>query len=225
VIGKTLGWKMGNFVFIFVSGKFILEQMEYKIITSENFKSVRWSGGTTKELFIFPPAADYQKRAFQFRLSMSAVEADRSDFTRLPGISRKLMVLSGSIILDHENHHTKQLTEFETDEFEGDWKTTSHGTCTDFNLMTTGEATGQLTALIVEKNRIVRQDIKDIFNWLFIYMYSGKVNLIIHKESIELNEGVLFSLRKFSGQILEIKGLEKSNLVFSQVYIPIATEL
>ena len=69
--------------------------MEYSIITTDNFKTSGWSGGTTTELFIFPPTADYQQRNFQFRLSTATVEADRSDFTLLNGISRKLMVLSG----------------------------------------------------------------------------------------------------------------------------------
>jgi len=110
--------------------------MGYSIITSHYLQPVSWSGGTTTELFIFPLTSDYHKRNFQFRLSTATVEKDKSDFTRLIGISRKLMVLDGKITLNHKDHYSRQINKFDVDEFEGDWKTSSIGKCTDFNLMT-----------------------------------------------------------------------------------------
>jgi environmental stress-induced protein Ves len=191
--------------------------MEYKIIASENLKSVSWSGGATTELFIYPPTADYQKRNFLFRLSISTVETEKSEFTLLSGVSRKLMVLSGNIILEHENHDTKRLSEFDVDDFEGDWKTTSYGKCTDFNLMTKSEATGIITALPIEKNQNTSYDKVDTFNWLFVYIYSGKVDVKINTQSIGLLIGDLLVLEDYESQDLEIKGIEKSVLVFSHI--------
>lgn len=191
--------------------------MYYKIIVSENFKSVRWSGGHTTELFIFPATADYQKRNFQFRLSTSTVETDKSDFSLLNGISRKLMVLSGHITLNHENHYSRELSEFEIDEFEGNWKTTSDGKCTDFNLMTTVELQSSLNALILEKDQNVSYNINVTFNWLFIYNFSGEVSLKISAESIRIQTGDLLILREVGGQIVEIKGIEHSALVISMI--------
>jgi environmental stress-induced protein Ves len=193
--------------------------MEHKIIPSENFKTTGWSGGATTELFIYPPTADYQKRNFLFRLSMSTVETEKSEFTLLNGVSRKLMVLSGNIILKHENHHTKQLSVFDVDEFEGDWKTTSYGKCTDFNLMTKGEATGSLFAHAIEKNQNISYDIVEPIAWLFIYIYSGRVDMKINSQLIGLLSGNLLVLENCVSQNIEIGGIENSKLVFSHINI------
>ncbi|HEY9115114.1 MAG TPA: HutD family protein, partial [Bacteroidales bacterium] len=148
--------------------------MDYTLIKYEKFKTTRWAGGTTTELFIFPTDSEYQKRNFSFRLSTAKVEVEKSEFTSLPGISRKIMVLEGGILINHENHHSKQLAKFDVDEFEGDWKTTSTGKCTDFNLMTQGEIGGKITALIIEKNQFANYQVKDDCDWLFMYIFSGK---------------------------------------------------
>ncbi len=119
----------------------------------KSFKSNKWAGGLTTQLFIYPPTSDYQQLIFSFRISTATVTTEKSDFTILPGVSRKLMVLDGEITLYHENHHTKQLHKFDIDIFEGAWKTSSHGKCTDFNLMTTGKTIGELEAVIIKKSQ------------------------------------------------------------------------
>jgi len=192
--------------------------MEYKIIASDNFKPVNWSGGTTTELFIFPLTADYRLRNFQFRLSKSTVETDKSDFTLLPGVSRKLMVLSGKITLCHEEHHSRQLNKFEVDEFEGDWKTSSIGKCTDFNLMTAGKTSGELQAVVIKKKQYVNYEIKKNCDWLFIYIYSGKVSIDIKNKITIISKNDLLVLNKLSIEKLEINGIEHSELVFSVIF-------
>jgi len=121
-----------------VLGLSVMQKGPY-ILKSGSFQVKKWAGETTKELFIFPPEARYPDLNFDFRISTATVEIDESEFSRLPGVSRKLMVLSGATTLIHENHHSRKLTRFETDSFEGDWKTTSVGKCTDFNLMKTAK--------------------------------------------------------------------------------------
>lgn len=191
--------------------------MEYKIISPEYFKTVGWSGGTTTELFIFPQTADYQQRNFQFRLSKSVVEAEKSDFTSLPGISRKLMVLSGKIILSHEAHGSRTLNPFEVAEFDGGWKTSSVGKCTDFNLMTTGKTTGTLKAMVVPEGQAVSCEIKRNCNWLFVFLISGKINLSIHDKIIALQKDDLLVINGSTLKNIEISGIAASELVFSEV--------
>lgn len=191
--------------------------MEYKIIASDNFKPVNWSGGTTTELFIFPLTADYRLRNFQFRLSKSTVETDKSDFTSLPGVSRKLMVLSGKITLCHEEHHSRQLNKFEVDEFEGDWKTSSIGKCSDFNLMTVGQTTGDLQAHVIKEKQFMDYEIKKNCEWLFIYVHSGKVSIDINNEITIISKNDLLVLNNLTIKNLEINGIEYSELVFSVI--------
>lgn len=195
----------------------LIRFMEYKIIASDNFKPVNWSGGTTTELFIFPLKAGYHQRNFQFRLSKSTVETDKSDFTSLPGVSRKLMVLSGKITLCHEGHHSRQLNKFEVDEFEGDCKTSSVGKCTDFNLMTAGKTTGDLQALVIKKKQFINYEIKKNCEWLFIYIYSGIVSIDINNEMTTVSKNDLLVLNKLTIKNLEINGIEYSELVFSVI--------
>ena len=54
--------------------------MECTLIKAKDLKPVAWSGGSTTELFIFPPTGNYRKRNFDFRLSTATVEVDTSDF-------------------------------------------------------------------------------------------------------------------------------------------------
>jgi uncharacterized protein len=190
--------------------------MEYTIITSENFKTRSWSGGTTTELFIFPLAADYQQRDFQFRLSTANVETEKSDFTLLSGISRKLMVLAGKITLSHEGHYSRQLDKFDVDDFEGDWKTSSSGKCTDFNLMTTGKTSGELSAVIIEKDQSVNFKIKENCDWFIIFMYSGNVRIGV-KNKIAINKGDLLILNKLTTSDIEIIGIQNSELIISEI--------
>ncbi len=193
--------------------------MEYTIITSAHFQSLRWSGGTTTELYIFPLTADYKERNFKFRLSTATVETDKSDFTLLNGISRKLMVLAGEITISHEGHYTKQLNKFDVDYFDGGWKTSSIGKCTDFNLMTAGKTTGDLTAIFIEKEQHLNWKIKENYDWLFIYPYSGKIRIEINRKITAINKGDLLVLRNPATRSLEITGNEYSELVFTEIKV------
>jgi environmental stress-induced protein Ves len=193
--------------------------MGYTILTSEHFKTVRWPGGTSTELFIFPLAAEYGLRNFQFRLSTATVEADKSDFTRLTGFYRKIVVLSGNIILSHENHYSRKLNKFDVDEFEGDWKTSSVGKCTDFNLMTAGKIAGVINAAYIEKEQTVNFDIKEDHDWFFIYVSSGKIRIKINNKMGTINKGSLLVLDKPSAGNVEIKGIENSELVLSEIIL------
>lgn len=120
--------------------------IEFNLTRKHNLTTTHWSGGTTTQLAIWPAEADYAARNFTWRVSTATVEAEESEFTRLPGISRILMSLEGTIGLEHQGHHSAVLEPFEQDSFMGDWTTRSYGRATDFNLMMAG-ASGTVDVL------------------------------------------------------------------------------
>lgn len=118
-----------------------------RILRKEEQQTAVWSGGTTTQLAIWPPEAEYALRNFKWRISTARVDGEKSTFTSLPGIHRLLMILEGETRLIHEGHHVIRLVPFEQDSFEGDWSTCSQGRCVDFNLMTAEGCTGCVEAL------------------------------------------------------------------------------
>ncbi len=120
--------------------------MEIDVKIYNTFTTSKWSGGETTELFIYPPASQYKKRDFQFRISSATIPEEKSDFTKLPGIDRNLLVLSGTTTLTFPDQ-VVTLSEDEQIEFSGDWDTTSEGEATDFNLMMQNGAQGSLESL------------------------------------------------------------------------------
>lgn len=191
--------------------------MSTTILTAESFHDTQWAGGTTTECFIYPRTATYDQRNFSFRLSTATVEANTSEFTSLPEVLRTLMVLDGKMTLTHEGQHTSTLSKFDIDVFEGAWKTTSEGTCTDFNLMTMGDAKGTLEGLAIDKNQIIDYPLKDSANWLFMYVYVGKVSIYINNEKHTVNQGDVLVLENPSLISLQVKGRQDSEVVFCHV--------
>lgn len=192
--------------------------MKTEILSRKNFKTSNWSGGTTTQLFIYPSNADYQQLNFDFRLSSAQVESEKSKFTSLPGVSRKLMILEGEIILNHQHHYTKKLAIFEVDAFEGNWETTSIGICTDFNLMTTGKKKGEITAMTVEKNEQKEYKIENCTEWLFIYLYSGHISVLLDQQPQLLSKGELWVINQIAVKNLQITGIENSQVIFSKIW-------
>ncbi|PKP36361.1 MAG: hypothetical protein CVT98_08145 [Bacteroidetes bacterium HGW-Bacteroidetes-15] len=191
--------------------------MGLSIIKSNHFTTSNWLGGTTTELYIFPQTSSYQKRDFKFRLSSATVEVEISTFTALPGISRKLMILSGSITISHKGKYAKPLNIFEIDEFSGDWETSSEGMCTDFNLMTRGTALGNIRPVQVAESQSIISKIKDNCDWFFIYNYSGEVKININNENYTLQKGDLLAIKELTFQNIEIIGLKNSELAIAEI--------
>ncbi len=191
--------------------------MDYTKLDADRFITTKWAGGTSTQLMIYPLTSDYQKQDFDFRLSTAKVEIEKSTFTSLPGISRKIMILDGSIILNHENHYTKSLNKFEMDAFEGDWKTSTIGRCTDFNLMTRDKTIGELSMQAIKKNQCTDCFIEKVWDRLFIYIYSGKVSFDLNNKKETLNQGDLLAINKLTTQNIQYKGIENSELIISKI--------
>jgi len=118
-----------------------------RIMHKNEFERSRWSGGVTTELAIWPDNAVYPNGPFTWRLSTARIEADETSFTPLPGKNRILMLLEGSVRLEHKDHHKVDLKPLEQDTFEGNWETRSFGKGTDFNLIMDEYCFGELIHL------------------------------------------------------------------------------
>lgn len=190
-------------------------------IKSESFKTTSWAGGNTTQLFIFPQTADYKSLNFNFRISTANIEALESEFSSLPTVSRKLMVLDGEIEIKHEKHHQKKLKKFDQDAFEGDWKTSSFGRGTDFNLMCTSGTTGQLQAVQLHKKERLAYTFEASANWLFIYAFKGKLNIMFDEIAQTLNQGDLFVVKASQKKLLNFQALKNCELVFVNISCPV----
>ena len=108
-------------------------------LTQKDYKTSRWSGGTTTELFIWPVGADYASREFSFRISSAVVELDESDFTPLQGVERYITPLTGGFTLTHPGKDPVVMAPMDKPyRFSGEEPTHCVGRATDFNLMLKG---------------------------------------------------------------------------------------
>lgn len=194
--------------------------MKLTIIRAANHKTSKWSGGSTTQLFIYPQTAEYEKRNFDFRLSSARVEAEKSAFTSLPGVSRKIMVLEGKIEIRHENHSGKTLGKFDQDAFEGDWETSSVGKCTDFNLMTTNNAKGELQALKLAQNQDFDLATEKNQDFVFAYLFTGKIRVHADPENHILKPGDLLLIPLHSD--IRFHAEENSELIITRIMLPAA---
>ena len=120
----------------------------YKLLTPDDYRTTRWSGGTTTELAISPRDAVYADRNFLWRVSSALVEDETSDFTPLPNYDRLIATLEGSIILRHNGGDPITLQPYQVHAFDGGAQTACTGSCRDFNLMLRkGCAEGSLKAV------------------------------------------------------------------------------
>lgn len=188
-------------------------------LPASSFKTAVWSGGTSTELFIFPPTAKYTLRDFSFRLSTATVEVETSEFTALPGFHRKLMVLDDATTLMHENHHQILLNKFEQDAFEGHWKTTSAGKCTDFNLMTRGKTTGKISAVSLQANESFEKNLSEETDWFFIYAFKGAATIFLNSTTFTLQKGDVFVIKNPEDLKFIASPSAKTELIFSEIHV------
>ncbi len=189
-------------------------------------QTTNWSGGTTTQIAIYPPNAEYSKRNFVWRLSSAKVELEESSFTKLPGILRILMVLDGELTLEHQGQHRVQLKAYEQDRFCGDWTTNSFGKVSDFNLMMSQDCKGVLNVIAFEEKESItiadRSGTVDQCTAAF-YCVNGTVRVAVDKNNAaELQAGdVLLLHSKAHNQkvILQISNLEdrKMELICAKI--------
>ena len=122
--------------------------MEKTLYKQENYSIGKWSGGTTREMAIYPAGGDYLKRDFIWRLSSAESSLEESSFTKLPDFDRILMVLEGNIVLAHGDERTVDLGPLEQDSFDGAVKTKCFGNLKrDYNLIMRKGSRGRMEVI------------------------------------------------------------------------------
>jgi uncharacterized protein len=168
----------------------------YTLKRKTELETAAWAGGTTTQLAIHPEGSEYRKFDFEFRMSYATVETEESVFTFMPGVTRHLMILRGSLEIDHLDRYKKKLEKFDMDIFSGEWPTRAKGKVMDFNLMTTGSAAGGLEAIVLrEQQRIL--PVADGTTFTGLYLLKGDLQVIHGEEHIRLSEGdfIIFSAK------------------------------
>ncbi len=147
-----------------------------QVIPFHKQQTSEWTGGTTTQLFIFPPGSLYTERDFKVRISTATIRIPQSCFTALPGFNRILMVLEGSLTITHQEAHTIQLQPFDTDHFSGNWQTSSEGLATDFNIIHKPEAKASLRARVLQPEQIHEAISSPAYTHWFLYQGQGTVS-------------------------------------------------
>lgn len=143
--------------------------------SEKDYKVSRWSGGDTTELYLYPENGDYRSGNFQLRISSATVEANRSEFTSLPGVDRYLMIFQGHLDMIHGEKEKVSLEPYEVDHFDGGVPTVSYGKVVDFNLMLKNGARGRMEALCLEIGQEWKVTPEKDENFLAIYVREGLV--------------------------------------------------
>ena len=180
----------------------------------KDFHTKRWSGGTTTELFIYPPTSSLKKLDFDFRISTATIEVENSTFTPLPGVKRGFTLLEGKTKLKHEGHHQLEMKLNEVDEFLGEWKTSSEGKCTPFNLMTTNNCKGNIHPLFLKRN--MKTELQSKCDFILIYCNKGN-GAVLNEKQTELSENELIVLTDSSSDRITFQSHSDAHLVI--VYI------
>lgn len=145
--------------------------------TEKDYKVSRWSGGDTTELYLYPEDGDYKSGNFQLRISSATVEADRSEFTSLPGVERYLMIFQGHLDMVHGEEKKVSLEPYEVDRFDGGVPTVSYGRVVDFNLMLKNGAKGRMEALCLEAGQKFEIIPDEDENFLAVYVRKGEIRI------------------------------------------------
>ncbi len=185
-----------------------------KIIRQANIIPTLWAGGQTTQLAIFSENSSYADRNFVFRLSTATVETETSVFTQLPGVKRSLMVLKGSMKLEHKGQYSKEMNRFDIDNFLGDWETVSYGRVTDFNLMTKGSTKGFLEYRKILTNEVFEEKNKQNFYTIAYYVAEGIIELTCEKLTYKISkeELILIQNNEKMPQI-SIKAIKDTDLI------------
>lgn len=136
----------------------------------------------------------------------------------MPGVHRKLMILAGAITITHEDQYSKYLKPFEIDQFSGDWKTTAIGTCTDFNVMTTGQQHSELYHISSSKDNNYTLNPKETCKKLFLYATSGNVHLQLMNDNYILETGNIMIIENLSVSSIPINSKRGFGLVVVEMH-------
>lgn len=160
--------------------------MKIQVIRKKDLSINKWSGGTTTQISIYPEKSQYKDLDFLWRISSAKVEAEKSEFTSLPGVNRILLVLDGEMKLVHKNHHSKEMKKYDMDFFSGSWETTSYGKVTDFNIMTREGCSADTEIINIDKEK---DKVSLIKGSNILYCCKGEFQVELNGRSMDISDG------------------------------------
>ena len=166
--------------------------MEYKIYKETAFHQSKWTGGTTTQLAIFPETSSYLNRDFVWRLSSAVCEQEETTFSKLPAYDRVLLVLSGDVVLAHQDVRVARLHALEQDRFDGAYTTKSFGKITDYNLMVRKGNQGFLDVITaVEESQTLTREQYPAYQHVTTALYckEGFATVTVGGETLMLTAG------------------------------------
>lgn len=161
------------------------------IVRAASRRSTTWSGGQTSELALYPTQSSYANRDFIFRISTAKVDIPSSEFTSLPGYHRSLMILEGKVKLTHRDHHEIVLGPYQLDEFEGEWQTNCEGTATDFNVMTSHQATHRVRFRTSDCEEIISLENPTLLDAVAIFIIKGVAHLPLPETELSTGDFII----------------------------------
>ena len=175
-------------------------------ILPQQQQTTHWSGGTTTQLCIWPPEADYQKRDFVWRISSALVEQEQSVFTSLPQYHRILIPLNGALMLQHNESAPFMLERMHVHCFDGAWRTSSKGRIRDFNvMMRKGICQGQARSFVFQKAETISLDSGEKHRLQLVqnvvYCLAGHGHIIANEKSTAIEMGDVLLLQGSVAQI------------------------
>lgn len=184
--------------------------MKIKAICREEFRTAKWSGGETTEMYIYPSDGSYAERNFTIRISSAHINSESSVFTKLPQVKRWIMPIEGSIILEHNGERKVELKPYSVDKFSGEDNTESKGKGRDFNLMIKGSVDGALYAVSPDEvNSIALQ--KNV-----IYAFYSMNEIRVDRYVVNMDRLIVFE-EVLEEKIINILG--KGKLIIAEIYI------
>lgn len=192
--------------------------MKFTQSSAKERTTAKWAGGTTTQLAIFPEGAEYTKFNFLFRLSTATVEVPESTFTFMPDVTRHLMILDGTLDIDHKGRYKKHLPKFGYDVFNGEWPTTAKGEVTDFNLMVRENYVGKLQAIALRDRQEETVTFRRKVKFSGVYLLTGSVRVISGTNATEMKQGdFLFCDHENEEQIMHMQATSFSELILAIV--------
>jgi len=189
--------------------------MDIKKISKINIIQTDWSGGSSRQYYIYPEFSNFIDEDFDFRISSALVEVKESVFTNFPNHERILMIIEGEMKISHKGFYEKELKQFDQDQFLGKLTTTasSKGVVVDFNVIFSEKYNAickYLTIDLFEEFEVYNQ-------WLFIYLVKGDLSVEVGEESFHLEELEMLMVKADDKVMIKLKNYSSSECIVTQI--------
>lgn len=197
------------------------EHMEYRIYKETDFNISNWTGGTTRQLAIFPKESKYLERNFVWRLSSATCDLEETTFSKLPDYDRVLMVLSGDVVLAHQDVRVARLHALEQDRFDGAYVTKSFGKITDYNLMVRKGNEGFLDVITAQEQSkpLGRESYPSYERYTTaLYCTEGFATVTVGTETLMVTAGQQLVINDENRNLADISVMGDGTLIRAQIF-------